>query len=153
MPVNSHQQVFPHFTAQSETQVQQIYSLSSASAMFTVICPLPSHLSSIFSEECTNSDLLRLSLCAFTVHCRVCPSACWFILPTEKLAIKGRESAARWLGHNKNTPFHSCMFKKNQLFPPYCCPTSTYFHPTERKKNPNVQKPGLIIICFSHLCP
>lgn len=86
--------------------------MSSASIVFTVICPLPSHPSSIFSEECTNSDLLRLSLCAFTVRCRVCPSACWFIRPTEKAAIKGRESAARWLGHNKNTPFHSCMLKK-----------------------------------------
>lgn len=31
-----------------------------------------------------------------------------------KAAIKGRESAARWLSHNKNTPFHSWMLKKKK---------------------------------------
>ncbi len=130
-----------YFTAQSETKVKKIYSKSSASTMFTVICPLSSHPSSIFSVECINFDLLKLSQCAFTVRCRVRLSAYWFIQSTEKVAIKGRESAACWLGHYRNTPFHSWMFRKKKpkkLFPFYCCPTSSYFHPTERTKN--VQK-------------
>lgn len=50
---------------------------------------------------------------AFSVHIQSAGgsvrSACWFIQPTEKAAIKGRESAACWLGRNKNTPFHSWM--------------------------------------------
>lgn len=35
--------------------------------MFTVICPLPPHPSSIFSVECTNSDLFEgLSVCFYS---------------------------------------------------------------------------------------
>lgn len=103
------------FTSQSDTHKKKKegknVSIPSASNMFTVICPLPSHPSSIFCVECTNCDLLKLSRCAFTVRYRRCPSSCWFKRPTEKAAIKERESAACWLGHNKYASFHSWMLK------------------------------------------
>lgn len=96
---------------------------------------------------------------AFSVHIQSAGgpvrSACWFIQPTEKAAIKGRESAACWLGRNKNTPFHSWMgfFFLNQPFPLYCCPTSSHFHSTERTKM--CRSPGLrlVCVCFFHLNP
>lgn len=103
-----------------------------------LLCLLPSHPSLIF-VECTNSDLLKSPQCAFKV--------CWLRRPAVLgytadgaggwggVAIRGRESTARWLDHNINTLGHSWMFKKkkkDQLFPLQLRPTSYYFHFAER---------------------
>lgn len=58
----------PHFTRGKSVHIhvlrvrhklkkKKMYSVSPMSTMFTVICPLPAHSSSIFSVECATSDL------------------------------------------------------------------------------------------------
>lgn len=125
--------------------------------MFTVICPLPSHPSSIFSVECTNSDLLKGFQCAYTVRWRVCPFS-MLVYTAYRESCYQRAWECCLLARSQQE--HSIpqlnagfFFFLNQPFPLYCCPTSSHFHSTERTKM--CRSPGLrlVCVCFFHLNP